>query len=542
MKIFRKAVLMATLLALVACTGGPPKPDSGDPDLALPLFELPQSAVKVLPNTKVSDKVLPLSRARIEQVVLGITISPPNLTIIFDKNALTPAELNKLVPGNIIVAQGSLRYRRGILRKIVNTVDKGSQLQVETTRATLAEVFTEGGFWVQGKARLRDASHLITPSGRLEPLYHQPDPAAQGLKFPVSINVCPVNLDNNKNTKNDQVCVTGSVDLDLDFDITLICEGFLCSKPYFDTNVSISQAAKLTVESELTRSVSKTFQIGTVPLGSFAINIVGIPLVFVAEIDFSVTLDGDVTVKLKYTADQELEYTAGVEFENGKFKPYDDMENTTKSSSVTTKLKMSAKATLSAEASVLVYGLGGPTLTVDGWVKLKTDPANDPTWTLTAGLDLKLGVELEILGLINLDWNGKVLGAKWEIDEEPNTKPTVILKYPVDGQTVHLPLQHTPTIGYFYSLEADAKTEDAQEGANCCTVKWYINNQHKANTIAGSGHKQLLLFTSPGTYTVKLEVTDLANLTSTKTYDITIKECQPIGGFCAITRPPTLPW
>ncbi len=537
-----KQWIVGTILALVlaACSGASTNPGSDDPDQALPLFELPSSAVNVLPNTKVSDKVLLLSRARIEQVVLGITTAPPVLTVIFDKNALSPTELAKLVPGNIIVAQGSLRNRRGLLRKITGVTEQGSQLQVETTQASLTEVFTEGGFRVRGRARLREASHLVTPSGHLEPLYHRPDLAAQGLVFPISINVCPVNLDNNKSTKNDQVCVTGSVDLDLDFDITLICQGVLCTDPYFDTNVTITESAKLTVEGQLTRSVNKTFQIGTVPLGSFAVFVAGIPLVFVAEVDFSVNLDGDVTVNLKYEADQELEFTAGVEFQDGRFDPYTELKNTTKTSNVTTSLEMSAKATLSGEASVLVYGIGGPTLTLDGWVKLKSAPTGDPVWELTAGLDLRLGVELEILGLINLDWNEKVLGARWEIDDQPNTKPSVILKYPVDGQTVHLPKQNTPTIGDFYLLEADAKTKDAQEGVNCCTVKWYIDDRFKTTTIAGSGHKANLVFASPGTYTVKLEVTDSGNLTASKSYQVTIQECQVIGDFCAILRNPPI--
>lgn len=536
-----KNLLIGLMLALLlaACTttpGTPPQPPT-DPDEALPIVELAQSAAQVLPHTQAKPNVLALNRARIEAVVVGVDRSSGSIT--FDKNTLTPQEWAKLVPGNVIVGQAGKRTKRGVLRKITGMSEQGARIVVQTSKATLADVFAEGGFRVQGQARLRDATALILPDGKVERLQPQTGLSPQGLVFPVTINVCPINLDGKTSTKSDQVCVSGSLDLDLNFDITFTC-GPLCASPYLDAKATFSEAAKLTVEGELTKSVGKTIPIGTVPLGSFAVLIAGIPVVFVAEVDLSVTLEGQVAANLTYTADQSLSFTAGVEFDKGKFNPYTDFDADTDSSSVEVSLDMEATATLSGEASVLVYGVGGPTVTLDGWVKLEAGFPRNPTWELTAGLDLLLGLEMDVFGLINLDWKEKVMDLDWDIAQAPNSKPTVILKNPVDGQTVSLPEEKISngTVSIWQIPDADVKTDDAEEGVNCCTVSWYVDDVLKRTTPAGSGHQTNLVFGSTGPHTLRLEATDSSG-GKTSTYTLTIESCQTgmVGGRLVCIEP-----
>jgi hypothetical protein len=538
-KLFISLLLATILAACTTSTGITPLPAAtqADPDETLPIIEMQASAVQTLPNTQTRPNVLAFNRQRIEAVVLEVNRSSG--AISFDKNTLTAEELAKIVAGNVIVGHAGKRTKRGVLRKITGVVDQGSVLLVQTTKASLADVFSDGGFRVKDKARLRNATHLILPDGTTQRL-RPAGLSSQGLIFPVVINYCPINLDGNKSTASDQVCVTGSLDLDLSFDLTFQCKGVLCSKPYLDTHVTFTETAKLTVEGELSKSVDKTIPLGTVPLGSFAVPVAGIPVVFVAEVDLSITLSGEVSANLKYTANQTAAFTAGVELNDGKFAAYTDFDNNVDSSSVEVSLDMSAKATLTGEASVLVYGLGGPTVTLEGWVKLEAGFPRSPTWDLTAGLDLLLGVELDVFGLVNLDWNKKVMSLDWDIAQAANSKPTVVLKNPVDGETVRL-LEQTISGGVkLWKLDdMDANTDDTEDGVNCCTVNWYAEDLLKAITKPGSGHKTSIAFGSTGPHTIKLEAIDSSGGNTTKSYTITIESCQTatVGGQTVCIEP-----
>ncbi len=542
-------ILLIAVLALAACTSSPavtptPDPDTGslvtDPnavDAALEVVDLDASAATVLPGTQVRATVLPFGKDRMDAIV---SVDRTNGSVTLDKNLLSANELEKLKANTVVVGYASKRVKRGFIRKVTEVTDLGAQLLVKTVPANLKEVFSGGGFRVHRNNVVNKTSKLVTVDGQVIPL-HSPRPGGFGsrlnpqglINFPIVKTICPVNVDGDKNTKNDQVCATGTFDLDLDFDLTFQCDGILCTNPYFDMHVTLTESAKFTVEGELTRTVEKTIPIGTAVLGSFPIMVAAIPVVFIAEVDVSLTLEGTVSAKLKYTANQELEISAGVELKDGTFKPYTNFDNSITKSEVDYELSASAKATLSGELAVLVYGLGGPTLTAEAWAKFDAAFPRNPLWEITAGLDWSLGVEMEVFGLINLDWKEKLAGLKWDVLFAKNTKPTVTVFEPVSGEELRLPRQTDSALSAqavapsndFYVVNFRSRAEDQEEGVNCCTVEWFVDDDLKKTTNAGNGHDGKFRVFGEGEHTIKAVITDSNGSSRTKSFKVNIVSC-----------------
>ena len=537
--------ILIGLAVLVACNNTPsPIAPENDPDTTS-IIEAGAADSRVLGETALHNKVVPVTGALLDAVV---KVNKNTGEMIFVESSATIA---KLEVGNILVGKASIKARRGFLRKITAVQAVAGQLWVKTIAAKLNEVFSAGGFRFKRKMQLADADYLLLPNGQKQSLKRSLA-TPQGVLFPVNIDFCPVNLDGNKSTTNDQICVSGSVDLSLDFDFVFDCRGVLCTKPYLDTNVTISQTANLTVTGELTRSVNKVVSLGTVVLPIITVPILGIPLVFVPEIDLSATLSGEVSVGFNWSANQEMSYTVGLELEDGKFDTYSTFSKSIKTSSAEVSLAMNAEARVDAEASVLVYGIGGPTATLGGFVTFEAGFPRSPTWTLSAGLDVSIGLELELFGLINQDVNYEIFEKRWTIAEAKNTKPSIIIKTPLENETIELAKQ-TYTSGalngqtYYIIPEIDINTDDLEDGFACCSVAWTIAGINQ-NTALGSGHKfsDYHLIASAGLKTITATVTDSNGSSSTKTWNFTIKECSntisAFGGLraCALSGGGTL--
>ncbi|MFN3266562.1 MAG: hypothetical protein ACK41E_06955 [Deinococcales bacterium] len=543
MKQFRWFILFAILAVLAIACGGttppPPDPDENPAPItqeqieaALTVIEMEDKAATVKPSTQIRDSVLPIGKNRLAAIV---SADRSTGTVVFDKSLLDSQALSKMVADTILVGYHPQRAKRGFLRKIKSVTDLGTQLSVVTEAAKLRDIFAGGGFRVQRRSTVNAASKVILADGQVLPIKVAGSGAqTRGIvNLPVEKTFCPVNTDGNKNTKNDQICVTGSLDFDLGFDFSFDCEGILCTNPYLDTHVTFTENAKLIVEGKLTRTIDKDYLIGKAVLGSFTIPVLGIPLVFVAEIQIRLQINGTVSASLKFVAEQQLEITAGVELKDGNFKPYTKFDNDVQTSSVDVSIDAEAKATLEGELSVLLYDITGPTLSAGAWAKIVAGFPRNPTWELTAGLDWFIGVKLDLFGLVNLDWDKRLTGLKWDIAEAKNTKPVITIKYPVDEEEMTLPNELAPTIFEAYYVDFDAKAEDAQDGTNCCTLNWYVDDLYKVTTLPGSGHKPRLLVsgTGPnfdGRHNIRIEATDSDGASVTKRFNIQIYKCQNV--------------
>ncbi len=531
-----KKILALTLFIafiLAACNTPTPVITPEDDPNTTTIIDGLATDVKNLPDTTVSSKAVVLDAALLAAVV---KIDRSTGEIIFEEAKLPVGLLvagGKLEVGNTIVARGTPKLRRGLLRKITQVTRENGFVRVKTTKGKLNDVFTSGGFKVQRKMRLADAQHIILPNGQKQAL-QKSGITPQSLGFPVQIDFCPVNLDGNKNTKNDQVCVSGSVDIDLDFMFVFRCQGFLCTNPYLDTNVKVIQRTNLTVSGELSRNINQRIPLGTVPLPIIVIPVAFVPLTFVPEIDLEASLTGQVSVNFKWTANQRMDFTAGLALEDGNFRTYDRFSNDIDTSNTDVSLAMNAEARVEAEASILVFGIGGPTVTAGAFVSFEAGFPRSPTWSLDGGFDVSIGLEIDIFGLLQADTKQEIFEKRYQIAEAPNSKPSIIIKSPLAGEELELPLRTdpinlasiTPQLTYFVVPKIDIKVEDAEDGKPCCAVKWEIGNINRNTNQGNHLLEDLRIDGGVGQKTVTVTATDSSGAKTSKTWNFRIKECR----------------
>jgi hypothetical protein len=164
-----------------------------------------------------------------------------------------------------------------------------------------------------------------------------------------------------------------------------------------------------------------------------------------------------------------------------------------------------------------------------------------------------LGLELDLLGLFSTEKNWEIFEKRWTIAEAANSKPTIVIKSPLAGETLKL-YKTTITGGtaagvtYFTVPKIDIDTNDAEDGAGCCEVDWTIDGKPN-RTSAGSGHRltDYNVFGSAGSKTITATATDSSGATTTKSWIFSIDECNkpPIQGeqslgFCPMSGAGTL--
>ncbi len=532
----KRIIVLLALIAFFLAACNTPNPvviaPEDDPSTT-PIIEGLPSDVKSLETTTVSSKAVILDAALLAAVV---KIDRTTGEVIFDEKKLPVGLFGKLEVGNTIVARGTPKLRRGILRKITQVIKENGYVRVKTVQGKLNEVFTAGGFRVNRKMKLSDAQYIILPNGQKQPLQQQTGLKPQALGFPVQINFCPVNVDGNTATKNDQVCVTGSIDINLEFMFVFKCEGFLCSKPFLDTNVKVIQTTNLKVEGELSRTIDKRIPLGTVPLPIIVIPVGFIPLTFVPEIDLEASLTGQVSVNFKWSANQRMEFTAGMALEDGAFRTYDRFENDIDTSNIDVSVNMNAEARVEAEASVLVFGIGGPTVTAGLFVEFEAGFPRTPTWSLQGGFDVSIGLEIDMFGLIQADVKEEIFEKRYDLAEAPNIKPSIIIQAPLEGEEIEAPM-NTYTSGpltglkYFTVKKIDIKTDDAEDGERCCTVVWTLGENNGTTTNPGPHMLEDFKLLGGGNgvaknQTITVTATDSGGGTTTRSWNYKIKECQ----------------
>ncbi len=538
-------ILAVLFVALLAACNTPTLPvviQPEDDPVTTAIIEGAPEDVTNLSTTTVSNKAVVIDAALLAAIV---KVDRSTGEVIFEESKLPVGLLaagGKLEVGNTIVARGTPKLRRGILRKITQVTRENGFVRVKTTQGKLNEVFNAGGFRVKRKMRLADAEYILLPNGQKQRLQQNTGLSPQSLGFPVQINFCPVNIDGNTATKNDQVCVSGSVNIELEFTFVFKCEGFLCSNPFLDTNVKVIQTTNLTVTGELGRTINKRVPLGTVLLPIIVIPVAFVPLTFVPEIDLEASLDGQVSVNFKWSANQRMEFTAGLALENGAFRTYDRFSNDIDTSGIDVSVNMSAEARVEAEASVLVFGIGGPTVTAGLFVSFEAGFPRSPTWSLQGGFDVSIGLEVDIFGLLQADTKQEIFEKRYDLAEAPNSKPSIIVQSPLVNEEIELAVNtfsSGPNAGkkYIKLPKADIKTDDAEDGERCCSVTWDFGNT--ADTSPPGPHilEDVVIIGGPNgvakNQTITVTATDSSGGTTTKSWNYKYRECSNYVTFAA---------
>jgi formylglycine-generating enzyme required for sulfatase activity len=424
-RIVLRFITFAMLLVLIlpggslAAAPGPVSPLSG-PDgtqrVYLPVIGKNTSFLSsiILPSTN----ALPP-----ETMQLLTSVSPDGVTYTFA--GMTPA-LDAVAPGEIMVAAPSKAAPDGFLRRVTAINTSGGQVVVQTQAATLEDAIQQGEVYVSQQLSPTNTQALQIALGvTLMPAAV----AAPDISFFVKIeDVVVYDDDGNPATTNDQVVANGSIDFAPTVDFRLLIRDWEIEELYFAANTQ--ETAELEFETKLQKSlIQKEFPLGDpIQLGQIVVMVGPVPVVLIPVLTFQVGIDGSVHVGIVTRVEQVLTATAGARYADGAWGPVSALSNQFTFTPPTLHAGLDFKGYANSRLQLLVYGVAGPYASVGPYLKLEADTSKTPWWELYGGLEVPVGVRVDLLGYKKIaDYEVLAIGTKQLISQAPPTADMVVI-------------------------------------------------------------------------------------------------------------------
>ena len=429
-------VILATLFVLILPVGGlaaatgPANPLSG-PDgpqrIYLPLIV--NNASLLMPIIPETTNTLPPETT--QQLT---SVSSDGVTYTFAK--MTPA-LAAVAPGEIMVAAPSNAAPDGFLRRVTAVNTTGGQVVVQTQAATLEDAIQQGEVYVNQRLSPTNAQAVeIAPGITLMPSSVVSPDASFYVKME---DVVVYDDDGNLSTKDDQVVANGSIEFAPTVDFRLLIRDWEIEELYFAANAQ--ETAELEFETKLQKSlIEKEFLLSDpIQLAQIVAMVGPVPVVLIPVLTFQVGIDGSVHVGVVTRVEQVLTATAGARYAGGAWGPVSELSNQFTFTPPTLHAGLDFKGYANARLQLLLYGVAGPYASVGPYLKLEADTSKTPWWELYGGLEVPVGVRVDLLGYKKVaDYQVLAIGTK-QLIAQATTPP---LAYPwmyVQGSAVAAP-------------------------------------------------------------------------------------------------------
>ncbi|MFE7870160.1 fibronectin type III domain-containing protein [Micromonospora humida] len=304
-------------------------------------------------------------------------------------------------PGEVLSAGPGAATPDGLLVRVVDTgTDAQGNRVLATEPATLQEAFGAGHFAMSAPLSADDVVAAGTPAGA-GPAPLTPDrlrrrlagreatsPVGQGINRTVSCS------------GGGSVAVVGSVSVSPSVDLAVEWGWFSVQSVTFTG--TLSQDAALTA----TAKAASGCHLGPVPLlptpirfTPITFSIGPVPVVVTPQVQFYLSAEGTVSAQVTAGATQHAEGTLGLSWSGANgLRPIARTNSSFTYTTPTPTGGASVAARVGPRLELFLYGVAGPYLTADGTVGLSANPAAEPWWTLTGGLDAGAGIALPSLG------------------------------------------------------------------------------------------------------------------------------------------------
>ncbi|MBU1671740.1 MAG: IPT/TIG domain-containing protein [Actinobacteria bacterium] len=321
----------------------------------------------------------------LDEVTASHVTSAPDGKVVF---AGTTGLLQNIEAGRVICSGASQGAPNGFLRKVTEVQRVGSVTTLITEQASVVELIRYGNFY--------GTSETPVPAGG------------------VNVNV-PFDIDLLGKGE-----LKGDVDLTIGLDISIhikwkwkvIPVGFtfsICAS----VGEKVSLELKANADFSLTQEVKiKTFYLDPIDAG---------PLVFFPKINIFVGFDGSVAGGTDLSCSETLSASVGFGYD-GWYTIHDFDAGATADASIPYK-PMDNKTYVKEEIECLLYDVVGPYIDVLEYIRLHSDPNEDPWWNLYLGVQSDGGVDINLV-VWHLKWHGEIYDHEWLIKSAP-AKPAI---------------------------------------------------------------------------------------------------------------------
>lgn len=294
------------------------------------------------------------------------------------------SELGELNVDDIMVSGPSTVAPYGFLRKVTNVNNSGGRVIITTAFATLEDAVEQGSFSYNNKVTPSSVTSIslvegvsietvTSPSG--EGLFVELNSPDLGcLNATGSISITNLNIDIGGNYQffslnNFRAVVTADVVDDLNFEV-------VCENEFLEKEAALAQFL----------------------ISSFVVPIGPVPVVFVGTIDLVIGASGAVKFGASFNGDLVMNIRAGAVYEDGDISLIGDVSSNIDWSQPIPALGLDAKGYAGPEFQLLAYGLSGIFVRESVFLKFESDVFDPNLWTLYWGVEIPVGLELDVFG------------------------------------------------------------------------------------------------------------------------------------------------
>lgn len=302
---------------------------------------------------------------------------------------------NSLAAGDVLLFGVTSRTPDGLLRKVVSTTDTAQGVMVTTGAATLPEAFETLDLKVQRSLPYTD---MKTYEAALEGLEIVQSPlsfeGSAGNEYQVGFDGTVIyDADGDAATTHDQVIANGSISFSLG--LTLEVETSYLSLKRLKIGTAVVQDAELTLTTNLPAlDFDREIVVADLIFGAFVVG----PVVITPNLELVLGANGELEAELTASVTEAVEVTAGADFDGVAWDPSSDFKADFGFQPPTLTASARLRAFVGPRVKLLIYGVAGPRVQVNGFLELEAEYDDELSWELHAGLEAFIGIEGEIFG------------------------------------------------------------------------------------------------------------------------------------------------
>ncbi|MFA7289778.1 MAG: YCF48-related protein [Melioribacteraceae bacterium] len=370
-----KNIIYLILLLIIISSNGCKKDSPTEPD-----------SDKNPPQTIISEKAKPID----DELRNNLTITDTsNFTMTIPTSIVSQKNIKV---GDILVDKPSTKARYGFLRTITSIQTSGANATITTSQATLKDVIKQGKINIKKttltKSNLESIKLMNGAKLSKSDVLNKQDMIGIDWNF---------ESDMYKSGKN-YITISGNFlfNIDLNFDLEVDLTGV----DYFKTSIEVNQDVSMRLKANYSKDLSSV----KIPFAKAIFNpivfVVGIiPVVLVPEVTLYIGANGKVTAETESWCKESFTGEYGLEYKNDSWNSI-KTDNFQKDYLIpNTKAGNSFKAFVGPKASIKLFGVAGPYVSLDAISELKTTTAaNGTNIDFLIAFECNAGAEVEIFG------------------------------------------------------------------------------------------------------------------------------------------------
>jgi len=352
--------------------------------------------------------VMPLTTTVLDhQGTQNLAISPDGTTLTLPASSQTAQSLS---PGSVLAIGSTPAAPNGLLRKVVSVSQSGSQVNVQTTQATLVDAFQQANF-ASSIALTPQNTSKLTPALRGVTMHwiSRKEIASRSISAPscnsdssllVEMFNTPIMQDG-----NGSITVSGEIDVcpSLEFDWNL--SAFPPRLNSLLATTTLGEAVHVNITGTYHSSFKKEVDVATVTSEPVTVFVGPVPIVLTPTVTFFIGVSGEANAGFSIGATQTASVTGGFSYANGHLTNVSNSTSDFSEDPVGLDANLSAKAYAGLAIDLNIDGVLSPDFSPDAYLQLDVNLFNNPWWKLSAGLEGSASLKVGIFGVTLADFD-----------------------------------------------------------------------------------------------------------------------------------------